>query len=599
MKIINKSEIGKWIMILLAIAFCFMAMLYEDNILIMDFSYGITKGIFEGNLIEYYNSFNWEYGLTIYIIYAVWGIPVWILNRLLGISDLMTIPTLLWFKLLIALFAVWSVYLVGKIADCLYEDKKRDIQLQYVCSSLFVAIVFAVVQCDIITICFVLLGLLAYMKRENKKFVFYFTIAITMKYLALFVFVPLVLYRYKQIIKIIVSLAISISLSVLSAIIISGSDAVKISKLDDGYLINRQLLAFADTNLKLGNHMVIGVLALFWVILCIYAYFKVDSDEMQMKKYALWFTLAGYSCFFMCYLASEYWFVLLVPFIILISYSDESRKKVNLILELVFSITVLVKYAYIQDYVYLGKDSFSHLLLKHYGLAVNENLIQLVLNSKFPLLFDFLPMVQGVMYACLIMILVINAPTSKFSVVENEKERKVDIEFIEWLRIAGVYAWIFIGLWGLMKSQAPYWYKGDAVIEMTDNGLYNYECQYSGDFYDDETGGVWIGEEFGIQMHLEDEVENNLLLTTYGYSTTSDAQVSVYVNTEYVGDLTREDESANITNRYIEIPKELIPSNGDVTITLQTTPQLTVTDNEGKDFQLGLYFENIYIKEAQ
>jgi hypothetical protein len=71
------------------------------------------------------------------------------------------------------------------------------------------------------------------------------------------------------------------------------------------------------------------------------------------------------------------------------------------------------------------------------------------------------------------------------------------------------------------------------------------------------------------------------------------------VNTEYVGDLTREDESANITNRYIEIPKELIPSNGDVTITLQTTPQLTVTDNEGKDFQLGLYFENIYIKEAQ
>lgn len=595
----DKKNVFKWISILTAVFFCFCTMLYSDNLINSSVGYEYISSVFSGDFFDFYNKMDWSYGLTIYTIYAVWSIPVWILNHILGITDNMNaIPVLLWYKSLLAMFAVWSFYLVCRIAECFTSEKREEIGLQYASSVLFIFPIFAIAQCDIIGLCFVLLGVLAYIKEEDRKFIIFFAIAVTMKYFALFVFIPLVLYRYRRLGKLVSVMAAGIVLVVISMILIKHSSGGSAAIADDSYYVNRHIQAFNDVSLELTSWIEIGMFPFFYVLLCVVAYIAPDNDKEKRVHYSLWLSFAGYMCFFLYYVCNIYWFVLLAPFLILISYSTPSMRKVNLILETVFSTTVFLKYIYLQDWVFMGKKTFSRLLLRTWGIAPEENLVQMVLGPIMGNLGDYLPIIQGVTYASAGLLLVLNFPAFRIKNNESEEDIEQDVKMITWLRIAIVYIWIFLGIWGLIRAQESYWFNGSALFRSTPNGVDTFGCKYTGDLFHDQDG-VWMGEELNIHLNLKREIDSDLKLVTHGYGVSNETTVFVYIGPELVGNLQREDEGINITDRFMIIPEEkLTGEKRSLTITLKTMPEKYITDSEGENIPLGLYIENIRIEQV-
>lgn len=454
---------GKWrkvdicyMLIGIAILYCFLLLLYSDNLINAQQGYDWIDSIFSGTFKEYYNSTPWSYGISIYFIYAVWSVPVWIVFHAFGIPvDMLSIPVLLWYKLLLALFAGWSVWLVGKIAQEVYGEFKREVQLQYVCSAFFVFPIFYIAQCDIIGLCFVLVGIYYYMKEDNKKFLISFAIAITMKYFALFAFIPLILFRYRKLGKMFRMLWGGAILIAISMLVISGSDTGAGVMGESTYYVNQHIQRFSEISVELNPSVSIGLLGFFYMVLCVLAYIIPNDDKEKNKRYTLWLAFAGYLSFFLFYMCNFYWYVLLAPFIILIAFNKPQYLKVSLLLEVVYGVSTAICHAFLRAWVFMGPTAYNYLFLRKYGENVTENGILFLLRKIAErVLYEgwdwttFIPVLNGIAYAGIILLLVLQFPGTgpKAAVAERKEELLAELKIVTLIRISVIYFWIFVSL---------------------------------------------------------------------------------------------------------------------------------------------------------
>lgn len=448
------EQIAMWIMTLLAILFCFLFMLYGDNLINSNTGYCFIDSIFTGKLRDFFNGMDWSYGISIYFIYAIWSIPVWIFNQFRGNTiDMQAIPVLLWYKLLLVLFAMWSVWLVAKIAKRIDANRVQQIALQYVSSFFFIFPVFAIAQCDIIGLCFVLLGVYYYIQEKNAKFLLSFAIAATMKYFAIFVFIPLILFRYRKLNKTLQALLAGLVFVLCSLAIVSQSTAGREAMGNEEFYVNRHILYFASTSIDMGAVGQIGLLAFFYCILCIAAYTLPNNDKEKNIRTTIWLSLSGYLCFFLFYPCNLYWYVLLAPFLVLVVYTYPQNIRINLLLETVYGLMTGLWYGYgLSWWVQLGPKTFSYLFLKGYTYETEENAIQIfireVLHSDWSV---YLPIFKGIAYAGICMLLILNFPMRIRKNAETDIDLNNEIKTITWLRIGIIYVWIFIGAYGLLR----------------------------------------------------------------------------------------------------------------------------------------------------
>lgn len=166
----KKLRITYGVLAVLAAAICLCTVVYTDHLILSEFGYKYIDSVFRGNFPALFKEQSWSYGFTIYTIYAIWSIPVWIVFQLFHISGLVSEYALavLWYKIMLAAFAAFSVYLLDRIAARVYKDEQHDAALQYICSPLFLLIVFYVAQCDIIGLSFVLLGVYYFLGGGDK-----------------------------------------------------------------------------------------------------------------------------------------------------------------------------------------------------------------------------------------------------------------------------------------------------------------------------------------------------------------------------------------------------------------------------------------------
>lgn len=188
-------------------------------------SMNIWKALFEGRFFEFYsyNLVSLEIGETphgggyevlLYLIMAIWNLPLYVIERLIGTDILAFFPARVYAKLMLVLFAVFAGKLTKRIALlCGLREEKAD-----ECCYLFLgnAVVFSSVsvtgQIDIIGLVFILLAFTAYLKKENVKFYLWFILSISCKFFALFVFIPLILIREKNIIKVLLKIGLPIGI---------------------------------------------------------------------------------------------------------------------------------------------------------------------------------------------------------------------------------------------------------------------------------------------------------------------------------------------------------------------------------------------------
>lgn len=595
----NKEKIEKgivYVLIGIAAGILFISMGYTDNLVNSRTGYGVLNNLMQGTFIEFFNAIDWSYGMSIYFIYAIWSIPVWIIFQIFGITQPINdfLIVMLWYKLLLVVFAVWSVYLVYQIAKLVLNEEKENIILQYISSSVFVFVIFYIAQCDIMGVCFVLLGIYFGMKDEYVKFVAAFAVAITMKYFALFAFIPLVIYKGRKIFKIVLSMLGGVSLVGLTKVILSMSTGASQANASEGFYVNRHLSAFTDYAVKIQSDVNVGLLGAFFFLVCILAYLAGNENRKVSNKRMVWFTLAGYMCFCLMYSCNFYWNILMVPFFILVAHSNRKNIRANVIMEIAFFTSIIVCNIFRQDWVFMGKTAFSDLIFKDVGVFVDENLIKYFLTEVIGINIEkYIPLLYGVEYACALFFMVVNYPRKEEEHVELSFSDRNEIKIMLWIKIAIIYAFIGMALISLRKIYQENVFDGNATVAFGEDSYEKDNCQLEGELHDlgEDT---WMSSEITLQILLDEKLSHDIVLSTYGYTATGDKEIELYVNEQYVGNLRKEDEAANTTTRYYQIPKEYFSEERIQIIELKAIPEPIVYQEE--EYMISLYMKDIELK---
>ena len=209
-------------------------MTYGDILLTHDHSMTFLDCLFSGRVGSFYEvalhneyyDIGAGYPLPIYVTFGIWDIPIWILRRL-GLAGSMDAGSLLWVKLLLVLFLLGTTILLKRLLEVLDCKEPRFWLFMYLSSLLICLPALAIAQYDIFSVFFQLLGIYFCVKERKVSWrtLLSFSIAISLKYFALFVFVLLVLLMEKRIFHILWDMFCGMLLSLLSAVAYLGNTA--------------------------------------------------------------------------------------------------------------------------------------------------------------------------------------------------------------------------------------------------------------------------------------------------------------------------------------------------------------------------------------
>ena len=286
------------LLLTLAAGFCFLTMYYSDITITSRFSLTLWDSLFDGRLLSFYDNAlasgvapeGAVYDIGIYAVFAIWGLPVWILHNVAGL-DPMSVGSLLWFKLLLAVSVAACLRLFWQIAKELGYTKtvRAYASLVFLTSATLFFPVMVAAQYDIIPLFFILCGVFFWMKGEWKKFLIYFAVAATMKPFALLPLAVLVLLREKRIRRILLYLA----LAVLPMFLLKGIYSLSAGyRASCGSFLTTMLPMLLRVSIHIDNVdmslFAVGVIGIY-----IFAYWRKDGESAVQNNRVAILVLAG------------------------------------------------------------------------------------------------------------------------------------------------------------------------------------------------------------------------------------------------------------------------------------------------------------------
>lgn len=396
MKIRNKVYKTE-IVSLLIVSFLFLCTTYyKDNYEIFYTAYVNLDNLFRGNSIEAFGNKSLPYGVIHQWITEIWTLPSYILCRLAGIEFSAIIITI-WNKLCIVLFYFLCICEMNKLADSLgIKSENKQWAVLLFTSNILVALpVFHIAQTDVIYLYLMLKGTEAYIKDDTKGFVLWYAIANSIKFIPIFVFIPLVLLKEKRILACARNIVLGCILipiqqiwyrivDIINGMIFSTSNIGVASLIESA---NEQAHASDSFYSKISSYVLFfefpavrkeytaSVLILGFGILCIYCYSKTKITH----KGILWVIEASLLLFFLNVSPAPYWIVIMFPFVYLQMFlheSDNSTRRLNMILDKVFSWSLMVVYVMSTYWVYGGSQTFCGTVLEKIGIIPMGHVLQ-------------------------------------------------------------------------------------------------------------------------------------------------------------------------------------------------------------------------------
>ena len=309
----REVTIVDYIIAVIIMVFCFFSYQHADVLHTGGSSFAYLNGHF-WDFYDYnakYLKVN-NYMPTTYLFFALWNIPI----KLLG---LVTVPTKhvgiivrLWYKLFTTIIYIGTAFIIEKICSELNLNTRSAKLTAFLFFTNPIALYsqFIFSQYDIITTFFLLLGLYFWLKDDDYKFIASFAIALTCKYFSLLFFVPLLLIKEKNILKILHKLLLVCSLFIVETIIYLHSSAFI-----NGVFGFKAASYIFELSLDLG-YTKISVVLLLYAIICGYCYFVEIPDESQ-SKVAIWIlNLVTFIAFGLSFWHPQ-WLLMAVPFWVL------------------------------------------------------------------------------------------------------------------------------------------------------------------------------------------------------------------------------------------------------------------------------------------
>lgn len=317
--------------------FLMMSFNYSDLVVTTKHGINVWQALIDNNILNFYLEQKETcavYPFTLYIIFALWNIPLFLIDKIFHIDFRSSSILLFYAKSILIIFALGCAVLIYKICiQCkLSEQNSKLCSLFWLTSSCVLLPLMVIGQYDVICLFFILLAI--YNHKNNWRFLLWATIAITMKYFAVFMIVPIILLREKRITKILFMLLTTYSLSLVDGIIFS--------KPLEAMALKQELMGRVISG-RIEN---ISIFVLLWCIVCLYSFFqKVD---LNTPYYYILVSLIGILPFFFFNVFAPYWTILFTPFLCIIVFTN--LNSVNIMLETILTASLTIYNIIVHSY---------------------------------------------------------------------------------------------------------------------------------------------------------------------------------------------------------------------------------------------------------
>lgn len=344
------GKIGKWDWLVFGIlaVFCYFSFQQSDILHTGASSFAYLNGHF----FDFYD-YNVQYVggnsylPSTYILFAIWNIPIRLLQLVTVPTLSVSMPVVFWYKLLPTLFYFAAGRVMYRILlELNAEDKLAKLGMFIFLStpiSFFSQFIFG--QYDSFTMFFMMLGIYYWIKDDMIKFSVFFSIALTFKYTAFLVFAPLLLLKEKRYLRIILSLVICAALFVLEVAVYYPSEAFRRGVFGFGAVGYITSVALRETNFS------VSVVIVLWLLICGVAFFKDTKNRAETYKWGVY--LSSLVCFLVFGLCQWHpqWLMFMTPFLVLgMMYHEKSDAFLILDLMLMAAFT-LVTVSYWNNHV--------------------------------------------------------------------------------------------------------------------------------------------------------------------------------------------------------------------------------------------------------
>jgi hypothetical protein len=451
----NQNNLLEWMAVILIVIFSMFTMFYSDFQGTMNYAFQTVKQVMHGKFGSVLYLCSHPYGLTMAILLMIWVLPFYPFTTLVdGFEFYESVAGAAWSKLFLTIMTIFFIIGIYKNAKLIYvkEDNRRWIPLFVLTSAFYFVPVVEVGQCDIIALTFVMWGIYFYLKDDTKKFLLLFAIAIPMKYFALMIFVPLVLLREKNPLKIILQGIAGCSVLLLNVMVrkfvygtvfeefTSNAIGIMTNTVQEGNIIPDETATYIIQNTNtiedyFGTFIAnSSFFVVVFILICILAY----SIKDNFKKWTFYIPFLVYASFFLFTSVNVYWSVLILPFISLVIFSNEKQLRLSMILETIAGWAFMFISCFSASWVVGGEKTFDYLFLKN--LANGSDLHTFI---EYELGLDgLLPYANSAYVACMIGILLVNLPCF---VEKNEKSKDMKFDrWIIWGRIGILFCWVML-----------------------------------------------------------------------------------------------------------------------------------------------------------
>lgn len=257
-----------------------------------------------------------DYLPLLYVIYAIWNLPLLILGLIPPAEQFSTVDLtvqLIWAKLLIVVFFFASGWLLSRISALLKQDPQLNQRCYpealFVTAPIAIFAVFDFGQYDIIGVFFALSGFYFYLRKEFLRFAFFFSLAISFKYFALVIYIPLILLIEKNPLKILRFLLIGL-LAVLIQLAIYWHSEIFRSEIFR--LITIKTVGESQERISWKKPTI--YMAALYALGCLYVYFKRFTSDFEWKRAAVFSPIAAYALMFTTVTWHPQWLIIATPF---------------------------------------------------------------------------------------------------------------------------------------------------------------------------------------------------------------------------------------------------------------------------------------------
>lgn len=371
------SVVVVWILLYAIDCYSDLQVTYTHGLGLLD---GVLKGKIAGIydwMISYYQTQSGNlsgsglaaYPITIYVVFAAWNLPVYLIHFITGASIYHPL-CLFWAKLMLVMFAAGTVWQIDRIlCEKGYDGERRRISVIYFMSSCFIVLpIMCVTQYDIVSTFFMVWGLRYYLRGDKKswrRFFVLYMVAISLKMFAFFVFVPMILLKKKKIIKATFYVGGGIFPTLLLNVLFHPHDEMYVKFREFSWEMTERLLR---VDIPGGNGTYSVWLAIF-ILVCIYAFLsRSDGADEEFEK-LLWCGAVVYLGLYAFIACHPQWVVVCIPFLSLLVTMHRDRIAMNLILDTVLTTALTAYYVAEFFWVYLNTDYMQGLL---FGLCKIE-----------------------------------------------------------------------------------------------------------------------------------------------------------------------------------------------------------------------------------